>query len=80
MVVSSGPVASELPLVLIARKKISGEERDTDLSSEHSLWSFCLTNRVDGLLDLGRGEVNCLTKAAAISPLRVRDLEDKVMG
>ena len=36
---SSGPAARELPLFLIACETISGEKRNTELSSGHSLRS-----------------------------------------
>ena len=82
MLRSSGPVARGLPLFLIACETISGEKRYTELLSEYSLWSFRLTNRADAghVTRMTDSEVNCLAKAVAISPLRVRDLEGKVMG
>ena len=67
MVRSSGPVAVELPLFLIACKTISGEKRGVELSRRHSLRSFRLTS-----------EGNCLAKA--VSRMRVRVLEEKVIG
>ena len=80
MVRSSGSAARELPLYLIACKTISREEWGTELSSEHSIWSFGLTIRVDWSMELGTSEVNCLAIDVAISPLQVRVLEEKVMG
>ena len=80
MVRSFGPVARELPLFLIACKTMSGEMRDTQLSSGHSLWSFRLRIRADGSLVWETTEVNRLTKAVAISKLRLRDLEENVIG
>ena len=75
-----GPAEREFPLLLICCQTISAEKRDTELSSEHSLWSFSLAIRVDMSLEWGDVEVNCLANAVTISPLRVRDLEKKVMG
>ena len=80
MVRSSGPLARELQLLFIACETIFGENRDTESSSKHSLWSFRLTIRVDRSLAWETAEVNCLSKAVATSTLRVRDLEEKVMG
>ena len=74
MVRPSGLPARELSLCLIACETISGEKRNTEISIGHSLSSFNLT-RVAGM---GAGELNCLVKAVAISPLWVRDLEEKV--
>ena len=69
---------SELPLFLIACATISGEKRGFELSSGHSLRSF-LTIQADGSLEWETGEVNCLEKAVAVFPLRVKDFEKKVM-
>ena len=49
-------------------------------SSGHSLRSSRLTIRVDGSLVWGTIEVNFLAKVVAISRLRVRVLDEKVMG
>ena len=65
---------------LIACAAISGEKRGVELSSGHSLRSSRLIIRVDGSLVWGTIEVNCLAKTAAISRLRVRVLDEKVMG
>ena len=80
MVRPSGPAVLELPLFLIACETISGEKRGAELSRGHSLRSFRLTIRVDGSLVWETAEVNCSAKAVAISRLRVRVLEEKVMG
>ena len=61
-------------------RKISGQKRDTDLSSGHSLWNFRLIIRADGSLVWETAKVNCLAKYVAISTLRVRDLEEKCDG
>ena len=45
-----------------------------------ALRSLRLTILTDGSLEWGTEEVNCSAKAVAISLLRVRDLEEKVMG
>ena len=72
MVRPSGSAARELPLLLIGCETILEEKRDTELSSRHSLRSFHLTIRaVGGELT---GEVKCLAKSVAISPLQARDL------
>ena len=55
----------------------SGEKRDTELSSRHSLRSFRFTIRAAGSLVMGRGEMKCIAKAVAISPLRVKDMEER---
>ena len=39
-----------------------------------------MTIRADGSLVWETAEVNCLAKAVAIDALRVRDLEEEVMG
>ena len=62
-----GPAVLEFPLFLIACKTISGEKRGVELSRRHSLRSFRLTS-----------EGNCLAKA--VSRMRVRVLEEKVIG
>ena len=61
-----------LAAVFNSLQTMSGEERDTELSNGHSLRSFHLTIRaVGGELT---GEVKCLAKSVAISPLQARDL------
>ena len=80
MVRPSGPVLLELPLILKACTTISGEKLCVELASGHSLRSSSLTIRVDESLVWGTIGVNCLAKAVAISRLRVRVLEEKVMG
>ena len=75
MVRPSGSAARELLLFLIAYETISGEKRDTGLSSGHSLRSLRLAIRADGSLEWGTGKVNSLAKAVAIFPLWVRDFE-----
>ena len=80
MVRPSGPALLELPLSLIACATISGVNRGVDIPRRHSLRSFRLTIRVDGSLVWGTIEVNCLAKAVAISRLRVRVLDEEVMG
>ena len=77
---SSGIAARELLLFLIACGTISGEKRDTELSSEHFLWNFHLTIRVGRMPVWETSEMNCLAKAVVISTLRVRDLEERVIG
>ena len=77
---SYGPAARKLSMFLIACETISGEKRGTELSSRQSLRSFHLTIRVDGSLVWDRAEVNCLGKAVAIYRLRMRVLEEKLMG
>ena len=79
MVRSSSPAARELLLFLIPCKTISGEKRDTEFSSNFHL-DCLLTIKVDGSLEWRTVEVNCLAKAIVISPLRVSDLVEKVMG
>ena len=76
---SSEPAARELPSFLIACEIISGEKRDNELPSGHSLWSFRLIIRADGSLVWDTAQVICLAKTVAISTLRVRDSEEKVM-
>ena len=67
--------------VFIECETISGREKlDTELSSGHSLGSFRLTIRADESLVWDTAKVNCSAKAVAISTLRMRDLEEKVMG
>ena len=79
MVRPSAPMAKELPLVLIACETIC-EKRGAGLSSGQSLRSFRLAIRADGPLEWDTAEVKCLAKAVAISTLRVRDLDENVMG
>ena len=55
-------------------------KRDTEISSRHLLKRLLLAIRAVGSLVSGRGEVNCLENAVAISSLLVRDLEEKAMG
>ena len=57
---------------------ISGEKRDNELSTGHSLRSFRLTIRAGVSLEWWTGEMNCLSKAVVTSPLWVRDLEGNV--
>ena len=76
---SSGPAARELSLFIIACETISGEKRDTVLSSGHSLRSFHLTIRVDESLVWETAEVNCLAEVVAISKLQMRGSEEKLM-
>ena len=58
MVRSSGLAATELPLFLIDCETISGDERDTEISSGHSSRSFHLTIRADGLLEYDKVKMN----------------------
>ena len=44
------------------------------------LLSMCLIIRAVGSMAWETAEVNCSAKAVAISTLRVRDLEEKMMG
>ena len=68
MVRPCGPAAREFPLFLIACETISGEKRE-----------FPLDNLDVWVAEMQGGE-NCLAKAVAIFSLRVRDLEEKMMG
>ena len=80
MVRPSGPALLELPNSLIAWATTSVVKRCVELSSGHSFRSIRLTIRVAGSLVWATIEVNCLAKAVAISRLRVRVFDEKVMG
>ena len=79
MLRSTGPVARESPPFLIAFETVSGEKGGTKLSNGQSLRRFSLTIRLDGALVWETAAVNRLAKAVAISRLRVRALEERVM-
>ena len=55
-------------------------KRGAELSSGHFLRRSRLTIQVDGSLVWGTIEVNYSAEAVAISRLRVRVLDEKVMG
>ena len=67
-------------MFLMTCETITGDKRNTELSSGQSLRTFRLTIRLDGSHDWGTGEVNYLAKAVVISSFQARDLEEKVMG
>ena len=62
------------------RNNIRTETGYRGISSGYSLRSFRLIIRVDGSLVWDTAQVICLATAVVISTLRVRDLEEKVMG